>query len=90
MRELGDIREKVLEMPNEKKLLIEEAPDTMVRQLFEEKLKLEDNDYIKQFPEKIQKEMRKELIDMLMEQRSRRDLGVGDPDAEDLEGWEGD
>ena len=41
----------------------------MVKQLFEEKLKLEDNEYIKQFPEEIQKEMREEVIAMLMEQR---------------------
>ena len=69
VRELGNTREKTVKMPSERKLLIEEAPDAMVRELFEEKLNLENNAYIKQFPEKIQREMRKELIDMLMEQR---------------------
>ena len=69
VRELGDTREKEIKRPNKRKFLIEEAPDEMVKQLFEEKLKLEENEYIRQFPEEIQKEMRKEVIAMLMDQR---------------------
>ena len=67
VRELGDTMEKEVRKPNKRKFKIEEAPDEMVKQIFEEKLKLEENEYIRQFPEEIQKEMKKEVIAMLMQ-----------------------
>ena len=42
--ELGDTKEKEVKEPNKRKFKIEEAPDEMVKQLFEEKLKLEENE----------------------------------------------
>ena len=75
VRQLGDLEEEEIHHPAGRKLKIEDAPDHLVKKLFENKLKLENNEYINQFPPKIREEMSKEIIDMLMKERSAFSAG---------------
>ena len=75
VRELGDLEEEEVHHPAGRKLKIEDAPDHLVRKLFEDKLKLGDNEYVNQFPPKIREEMSKEIIDMMMKGRSAFSAG---------------
>merc|ERR1712015_282346 len=85
LRKLGDTEEAKMEEKPTKKLLIEEASEELVQELFEAKLKLDENKYINQFPPKVQKEMKKAVISMLMEQRSAFSAGEeGNPFAEQV------
>ena len=73
-------------MPLEKKRKLEEVADDEVRSLFETKFELNDNDYLNSLAEDVRKEMKKELLDILVKNKLAFSAGESDNDYEDEQG----
>ena len=61
--------------PGKKLIKIEDASTSRVKELFENKLDLDNNEYIKDMPKEVAYEMKKELIEMLVKRKSAFSAG---------------
>ena len=77
IRQLGQVEEAKQAQKVKRKYTVENGPLVKIREAFEKKLNLKENEYLSDLPQEIREEMEKEVIDLMIE--GRRAFSLGDP-----------